>query len=101
MWEPDFFHLHPYSTSYYVKADNLTLICLIFQTYQAYKLTIGVTSNKDNAHDNIVQGNEVHLKKRSLSYNDIFQGISWTLKKKNIRNTCVMSASPSGKGGGF
>ena len=76
MWEPEFFHLHPYSTNYYVKADNCTLIYLVFQTCQSHKLTIGVTSSKDNAHDNIEQGNEVHLEKRSLSYSDIFQGVS-------------------------
>lgn len=63
MWEPQFFHLHLYSTNYYVKADNFTLIYLIFETYQSHKLTVGVTSNKDNARDNIEQGNEVHLEK--------------------------------------
>lgn len=76
MWEPEFFHLHPFSTNYCVKTDNFTLIYLVFQTYELYKLTVGVASNKDNAHGNIKQGNEVHLEKKSLICSDIFRSIS-------------------------
>lgn len=76
MWEPEFFRLHPYSTNYYVKADDFTFIYLILQTYQSHTLTTGVTPNKDNARDNNEQGSEVHLEKRSSIYSVIFQGIS-------------------------
>lgn len=84
MWEPKFFHLHPYSAHFCVQADSFTWVYLTFQTYQSQKLTAGVASNKDNAHNNIEQENGTPGRNKSLSTNGIYQGVSWTLKKKKV-----------------